>query len=159
LVSHDGRALIASLDHSQSFESFSIRYSAPEILDEDDAHPKTASDMWSLGCVIYEVSYVPSLILQAHLVADTFWKGPVLPDTPRGQSWDSYWNREKTDSSNSTRERRGGNQGHNMVPSINLLGIRGQRSPELYAIPEGLLKHGCSRRPPDTETANSTRGL
>jgi serine/threonine protein kinase len=58
LISHEGRALITGLDsssESQGSELSSVRYSAPEILGEDDVQPTMASDMWSLGCVIYEV--------------------------------------------------------------------------------------------------------
>jgi serine/threonine protein kinase len=58
LISDDGRALITGLDSSSELSS--VRYSAPEMLD-DDARPRMASDMWSLGCIIYEVISLPYL--------------------------------------------------------------------------------------------------
>jgi serine/threonine protein kinase len=50
LVSGDGRALIADF---QDPGSSTVRYSAPEVLKK--RKPTIAADMWSFGCVLYEV--------------------------------------------------------------------------------------------------------
>jgi serine/threonine protein kinase len=57
LVSDDGRAFIAEFDVSSETHDpgLSTRYSAPEILKKDNTRPTIAADMWSFGCVLYEV--------------------------------------------------------------------------------------------------------
>ncbi|KAJ3569036.1 hypothetical protein NP233_g5321 [Leucocoprinus birnbaumii] len=61
LVSDEGRALIANVDvtsNSRDSDSLSIRYSAPELVGEDDGvQPTQASDMWSFACLCYEVHF------------------------------------------------------------------------------------------------------
>ncbi|KXN84000.1 Serine/threonine-protein kinase HT1 [Leucoagaricus sp. SymC.cos] len=57
LISSEGRALITVLDTAswgQEFDSLPVRYSAPEILEEDDARPTKATDVWSFACLGYE---------------------------------------------------------------------------------------------------------
>lgn len=58
LISDDGRVLITDLDTTSetqgSFLSLA-RYSAPELLGEDDIQPTTAADIWSFACLCYEL--------------------------------------------------------------------------------------------------------
>ncbi|KXN84892.1 Cytokinesis protein sepH [Leucoagaricus sp. SymC.cos] len=57
-VSSDGRALITNLDRSsetRESDSLPVRYSAPELLEEDDSRPTKATDIWSFACLGYEV--------------------------------------------------------------------------------------------------------
>ncbi|KAF5361836.1 hypothetical protein D9756_002616 [Leucocoprinus leucothites] len=59
LISDEGRALImnpAFASDPQDSDSFPVRYSAPELLGEDDSQePTQASDMWSFACLCYEI--------------------------------------------------------------------------------------------------------
>jgi serine/threonine protein kinase len=66
---------------SQDSDLPSARYSAPEMLDDDDDSPKTASDMWSLGCIIYEVLSLLSSTSEVHIFAGSFWKSSILSDS------------------------------------------------------------------------------
>ncbi|KAF5361876.1 hypothetical protein D9756_002592 [Leucocoprinus leucothites] len=52
LISSEGRAVIADLDTS---DSLPVRYSAPELLEDDEIQPTKAIDMWALACLCYEV--------------------------------------------------------------------------------------------------------
>ncbi|KAF5361838.1 hypothetical protein D9756_002614 [Leucocoprinus leucothites] len=58
-VSDVGRALITNLGVSHETQDFGltpIRYSAPELLGEDDQiQPTKATDMWALACLCYEM--------------------------------------------------------------------------------------------------------
>ncbi|KAF5362148.1 hypothetical protein D9756_002541 [Leucocoprinus leucothites] len=58
VVSDDGRALITELDPMSELRESglsSARYSAPELLREDDIQPTKATDVWSFACLCYEV--------------------------------------------------------------------------------------------------------
>ncbi|KXN83999.1 Cytokinesis protein sepH [Leucoagaricus sp. SymC.cos] len=58
LISSEGRALITALDlmsEAQELDGIPVRYSAPEILeDDDDPRPTKATDVWSFACLGYE---------------------------------------------------------------------------------------------------------
>ncbi|KAJ3560252.1 hypothetical protein NP233_g10964 [Leucocoprinus birnbaumii] len=57
LISEDGRALITDLaSDPQDFPLSSVRYSAPELLGEDeDVLPTKEADLWSFACLCYEI--------------------------------------------------------------------------------------------------------
>ncbi|KAF5354692.1 hypothetical protein D9756_005497 [Leucocoprinus leucothites] len=56
LISHDGRAVITELSTlSVASTPLPIRYTAPELLEDDDAQRTKAADMWSFACLCYEV--------------------------------------------------------------------------------------------------------
>lgn len=59
LVSNTGRALITtSYDNSSEAggsDSAPVRYSAPELLEDDYAQRTKATDIWSLACLCYEI--------------------------------------------------------------------------------------------------------
>ncbi|KAF5361875.1 hypothetical protein D9756_002591 [Leucocoprinus leucothites] len=52
LISNDGRALIVDPDPS---DSLPVRYSAPELLADDEIQPTRPIDMWAFACLCYEV--------------------------------------------------------------------------------------------------------
>ncbi|KAJ3566369.1 hypothetical protein NP233_g7051 [Leucocoprinus birnbaumii] len=52
-VSDEGKAIIADLDTS---ELPPVRYSAPELLADEDVQPTKATDVWALACLCYEIS-------------------------------------------------------------------------------------------------------
>ncbi|KXN81654.1 Ribosomal protein S6 kinase alpha-5 [Leucoagaricus sp. SymC.cos] len=58
LISSEGHALIAALDATPEAEvsdSLPTRYSAPEILEDENTRPTKAVDIWSFACFSYEV--------------------------------------------------------------------------------------------------------
>ncbi|KXN84543.1 hypothetical protein AN958_12354 [Leucoagaricus sp. SymC.cos] len=58
LVSSEGRALLAGLEATSSVEesnSLPVRYSAPEILEDENTRPSKAVDVWSFACFSYEI--------------------------------------------------------------------------------------------------------
>ncbi|KAF5357827.1 hypothetical protein D9756_001387 [Leucocoprinus leucothites] len=52
LVSSDGQAMITDLNPS---DSPPVRYSAPELLEDDEIQPTKAIDMWAFACLCYEL--------------------------------------------------------------------------------------------------------
>ncbi|KAF5361837.1 hypothetical protein D9756_002615 [Leucocoprinus leucothites] len=52
LISRDGRAVITDLNPA---DLPPVRYSAPELLADDEIQPTKAIDMWALACLCYEV--------------------------------------------------------------------------------------------------------
>ncbi|KAF5353883.1 hypothetical protein D9756_007269 [Leucocoprinus leucothites] len=87
VMTDDGRALITDLEftsETRGSDSSLVRYSAPELLEDDDVQSTKATDMWSLACLFYEIlsGNVPFCQIAKDLrVAVTITKGnkPIRP--------------------------------------------------------------------------------
>jgi serine/threonine protein kinase len=104
LISDNGRALITGLEGEAS-ETSSARYLAPESIEEGDMQPTKAADIWSFGCICYEVSLNFLLATCAKIAKGALWERPILPASPSTRSPSGYYEREKA---NSTWSRRSG---------------------------------------------------
>ncbi|KAF5354620.1 hypothetical protein D9756_005574 [Leucocoprinus leucothites] len=86
LVSHDGRAVITEFS-TLSVDSIPlpIRYSAPELLEDDDVRRTKAADMWSFACLCYEVlsGNAPFCQLSSDLKAGIAIAKGNKPDRPK----------------------------------------------------------------------------
>jgi serine/threonine protein kinase len=83
LVSHDGHAVLADFGLSKlsivgsapstTFTNSNIYWCAPELSDEDDIVRTRESDVWSFGCVCFEVSHLlrPPIAKESQLIAAT----------------------------------------------------------------------------------------
>lgn len=89
LISDYGRALITDfgisriattikLDSTRGLDG-TMRWTAPELLTKDSVSPTQESDIWSFGCVCYEVRHPHNMLLSLRVYAfqDIHPQGPI----------------------------------------------------------------------------------